>query len=156
MVRNSLYTDTHLHRCIPSIVLYSTLVEMRRYKVRCNCRPCVSKSTELLRLIRLIPQITSPRTTDKEWDGVAFGNSSFTEGWEICLEIFEIIQTCHSVPHDSQGYIQTSDINKLASFFPSQIDIQNKTDSTASGTLSEPWKDCETADKSEDDLPSLG
>ena len=156
VVCNSLHTDAHLHRCTPSTFLYSTLIEMRRHKIRCGCKMCVGKASELMSLIRMIPQITSPRATDKEMDGAPFGNSSFHEGWEICVKIFEIIQTCHSVPHSSQGHVQTSDINKLTSFFPTRIEIQNKTDSLASETLSEPWKDCETADTSDDDYPSLG
>ena len=157
VVCNSLHTDTHLHRCTPSTFLYSTLIEMKRHKVRCGCKQCVGKASELMSLIRMVPQITSPRATDKEMDGASFGSSSFHEGWEICEKIFELIQTCHSVPHSSQSqcHVQAFDIDKLTSFFPTKIEIQNKTDSLASGTFSEPWKDYETADTSDDDYPSL-
>ena len=156
VIRNAFYTDVHLHRCIPSIVLYSTLVEMRRYKIRCRCGPYVSKSNELLRLTRQIPHITSPRTTDKEWDGTEFGDSPFAEGWEICCAIFEIIKTCHAVPHDDEGFIRTSDINKLGTFFPTKtMEVKDRPDhSAASETLSGPWDDCDN-NTSDDDLPSL-
>ena len=111
-----------------------------------------------MNLIRMIPQITSPRATDKEIDEAAFGSTSFHEGWEICEKIFAIIQQCHSISYGwkancGQCHAQASDIDKLTSFFPTKVEIQNKTDFLASETSSEPWKDNETSD---DDYPSLG
>ena len=159
VVCNSLHTDTHLHRCTPSTFLYSTLIEMRRHKIRCSCKQCASKASEVMTLIRMIPQITSPRATDKEIDEAAFGSSSFHEGWEICEKIFSIIQQCHPISYGwkancGQCHAHASDIDKLTSFFPTKVEIRNKTNYSASETSEfEPWKDNETSD---DDYPSLG
>ena len=112
-----------------------------------------------MNLIRMIPQITSPRATDKEIDEAAFGSTSFHEGWEICEKIFAFIQQCHSISYGwkancGQCHAQASDIDKLTSFFPTKVEIRNKTNYSASETSEfEPWKDNETSD---DDYPSLG
>ena len=114
-----------------------------------------SKTNEFSRLTRQIPRINSPASTDKDWDGSEFGDDPFVEGWEICCRIFEIIKTCHAVPHDDEGYVRTSDINKMGTFFPTQtLEVKDRPNySTASRTLSGPWDDCDNTD--DDDLPSL-
>ena len=110
-------------------------------------------------LIKTIPQITSPRTTDKETDEALFGSISFREGWEICVKIFEIIQTCHSTPNNPQDQrqVQAYDFDKLTTCFTTKIEIQSKTNSLATETFSDLWKnDWKDSDTSDDDFPSLG
>ena len=159
VVCNSLHTDAHLHQCTPSTFLYSTLLEMRRHKIRCGCKVCVGKASEAMDLIRMIPQITSPRATDKEIDEAMFGSTSFHEGWEICVKIFEIIRTCHSVPNNPQNQcqVQAFDFDKLTTCFTTKIEIQSKTNSLATETFSDLWKGTwKDSDTSDDDYPSLG
>ena len=158
VVCNSLHTDTHLHRCTPITFLYSTLIEMRRHKIRCNCKDCASKASQVMNLIRMTPQITSPRAIDKEIDEDAFGNSSFNEGWEICEKIFPLIRTVHHVSHGwnptyNQCNAHASNIDKLTTFFPTKVEIQNRANPASEISESNPWKDAETSD---DDYPSLG
>ena len=159
VVCNSLHTDAHLHKCTPTTYLYSTLLEMRRHKIRCSCEACVSKSSEVMDLIGTIPQITSPRATDKETNEATFGSSSFREGWEICVKIFEIIRACHSTPNNPQNQcqIQAFDFDKLTTCSTTQIETQSKTNSSATETPSDLqrgiWKDSDTSD---DDFSSLG
>ena len=111
-----------------------------------------------MNLIRMTPQITSPRAIDKEIDEDAFGNSSFNEGWEICEKIFSLIRTVHHVSHGwnptyNQCNAHASNIDKLTTFFPTKVEIQNRANPASEISESNPWKDAETSD---DDYPSLG
>ena len=157
VICNSLNTDVNLHQCTPTTFLFSTLLELRRHKIKCNCKSCVSKACKAMDLIKTIPQITSPRMIVKETDDALFGSIPFHEGWEICVKIFDIITTCHSTFNDLQNQRQVHDFDKLTACFTTKIDIQSKTNSLASETFSDLWKnDWKDPDTSDDDFPSLG
>ena len=155
VIRNALYSDLTMHRCVPSIILYSTIVELHRHKVRCKCSHCSSKTTEIALLTRKIPRITSPASCDKDWDGSEVTDHPFVEGWNICCRIFEIIRQCHAVPRDDKGYVRTSDINKMETFFSAtKLEMSDRPNySTMSRNLSDPWDDCDNT--KDDNLPSL-
>ena len=151
-VCNSLHTDAQ-----PKF--YSTLLEMRRHKIRCSCEACINKSLKVMDLIRTIPQIASPPATDQETNDVTFGSNSFREGWEICMKIFEMIRACHSAPNNIQNKLQiySIDFDKLTTCPIIQIRTPSKINSLATETPSDlqrgTWKD---SDASDSEFSSLG
>ena len=91
----------------------------------------------------------------QDWEGSEIADDPFVEGWNICCRIFEIIRHCHAVPHDDEGYVRTSDINKMETFFSAtkQEVCDRPNYSTVSRTLSNLWDDSDNT--TDDDLPSL-
>ena len=87
-------------------------------------------------MTKTIPSKTSPaRYDDKEWRETC---DPFVDLWNVCKDVFCILETCHAIPRDGEGFISSKDIRKLDTFFTATKVDDGKTEySTAQNS----WQD---------------
>ena len=145
VVRTALYSDLSQLKYVHSTTLFYTLVNLLRHKARCRCPACDPKVEEIMELTKSIPSKTSPaRYDDKEWRETC---DPFVGLWNICKDVFCILETCHAIPRDGQGFISSKDIRKLDTFFTATKVDDGKTEySTAHNS----WEDTDDDENDEE------
>ena len=84
----------------------------------------------------------------KEWSETS---DPLADLWSICKHVFDILETCHIIPRDDEGFISAAkDIRKLDTFFTASKADDGKIEySTANNS----WQD-NTDDDENDEVQS--
>ena len=98
-----------------------------------------------MELSKSIPSKTSPARYDtKEWRETC---DPLVDLWDVCKHVFDILETCHAIPRDGQGFISSKDIRKLDTFFTAAKVDDGKTEySTAHNS----WEDTDDDENDEE------
>ena len=96
-------------------------------------------------LAKTIPSKTSPaRYDDKEWKETC---DPFVDLWNVCKDVFCILEMCHAIPRDGEGFVSSSDIRKLDTFFTAtKVDDGKSEYSTAQSSGQNSWQDTDDDD----------
>ena len=148
VVRTALYSDLCQLKYAQSSTLFYTLVDLLRHKAKCRCPTCGPKVEQAMELTKSIPSKTSPARYDtKEWRETS---DPLADLWGVCKHVFDILETCHIIPRDEQGFISAKDIRKLDTFFTASKSDDGKIEySTANNS----WQD-NTDDDENDEVQS--
>ena len=138
VVKTAMYTDLCQSKFAQSSTLFYTMIDLLRHKARCRCSVCGPKYEQAMELTKTIPCRTGPLGIpgDKyDWHETI---DPLTALWNVCKDVFSILETCHIIPRDDQSFISNKDISKLDSFFTASKSDDGKIEySTANSS----WQD---------------
>ncbi len=141
VVRTAMYSDLCQSKFAQSSTLFYTLIDLLRHKARCRCSACGPRYEQAMELVKTIPCRTGPIGIpgDKyEWHETI---DPLAELWNVCKDVFSILEACHVIPRDDQNFFSTDDISKLDSFFTASKSDDGKIEYTTATTANNNWHD---------------